>query len=1152
MRDLFDDFMRELAERQRKLEGRPADGSDAQPDPSPADGEEATEPDGAAEPVPRADSDEDRHPGGADDAAADAPAPTADDEDPRRPVQISSHDRRSPRDADDREAGRRGGSGEPPRRRGPGGPNDGGSLRRRIGGAGPQALLVIVGVILLAAVFLVGTGIELATDATWFRSVGYDSVFWTRLGLQVGLFAAGLFASLVFLGLNLLLAGRIAPPPGTGGERFRAFIARLGEAARGSAEPFGASARDAFGARDPFGGRRRPPFGGDDDRPRTARPVGPPAFTMEDLPNLAPFVTVGLIIVAILAALGTAGSLSGGWETIALWQNRSPFTDAAGAVVTDPVFGRDVSFYLFELPFLQLVQSILAGLLLAALVLSALRYAVAALRGGGFPIAVRVHLAVLGAFSLLTVAAGYQLDKLSLVYSTNGVATGVSYTDQAARFFANDALTIVAGLVGVLLIVAAFTRWVWPIGAGIAVWLGLAILVGGIYPEAIQRFTVDPNQFAQERPYIVNNIKMTRTAYNLTGWQDQNYGGAAPLTADVIAQEASTFDNARLWDYRPLQTTLDAIQTVRQYYDFVDVDTDRYQIAGKDRQVMLAARELAPERNPQGGSWVNQRIVFTHGYGVAMVPVNQVDSQGLPKLIIRDLPPVASAGAPPVNEPRIYFGERPNDWVIVGAKQAEFDYPVGTSDVAAPNQQVETRWTGTTGIKLDSLLTRLLFAARFKDLNLLISDQVTADSQLLMYRSLGERLNLIAPFLTYDKDPYLVVTGAGRLVYVQDAYTTSDRFPNAELFDNSALTQGSGLGGLQFNYVRNSVKVVMDAYDGSMTFYVADSTDPIIRAWQGVFPSMFKPLSSMTPDLQAHLRVPEELFNVQTMTFARYHVTDPASFYQGDDLWTVPQNQGATATGQLPLEAYYVYMRMPGEPDPEFLLLQPMVPKARPNMIAWVAARNDAPNYGAVRVYRFPRDTSIFGPAQIEARIDQEPEISSQLTLWSQAGSTVVRGNLIVVPVQDSIIYLEPIYLQSTGSAIPEFTKIVVASPTKIVWGDTLAQALTALLAGGAGPTPTPTPGPSASPGGSPSPTTTPTSGPEATPRPDDVAGLIRYANAHYELAQAALRAGDFATYGSEMAKVQAALRQLGIVTATPAPSAPPAPSAAPSPSATP
>jgi uncharacterized membrane protein (UPF0182 family) len=382
-----------------------------------------------------------------------------------------------------------------------------------------------------------------------------------------------------------------------------------------------------------------------------------------------------------------------------------------------------------------------------------------------------------------------------------------------------------------------------------------------------------------------------------------------------------------------------------------------------------------------------------------------------------------------------------------------------------------------------------------------------------------------------------VVTGDGRLVYIQDAYTLTDRYPNAQHFDGSTLGPDSGLRGRVFNYIRNSVKIVMDAYDGTMTFYVADPSDPLIRAWQGVFPTLFRPLDEMPARLRRHLRVPEELFNVQTRVFARYHVTDPLVFYQGDDLWTVPQVQPTEGTNQLPQEAYYVYMRMPGEAEPEFLLLQPMVPAARPNMIAWVAARNDGEHYGDVRVYRFPRDTSVFGPVQIEARIDQDPIISAQVSLWNQAGSQVIRGNLIVIPVQDSIIYLEPIYLQSTGSAIPEFTKIVVASPTRIVWGDTLEEALNLLVEGGPGPGPTPTPGPEPSPGASPAPTPTP--GPGGTPAPDDMAALVRYANERFEAAQEALRRGDFATYGAEIAEVERTLRQLEILAganATPGP----------------
>jgi uncharacterized membrane protein (UPF0182 family) len=1117
MRDLFNDFMKELAERQRQAQAAargerlPAPGDpapDAEPDAESGPDEAADGPHAATGDPGAAHHPDDGH----TPDATDAPPPL------HRPRPVRDGHGAPP-------------PGTPPRRRGPGGPNDGGSRRSRVGSLGPQLVLGVVAVILLSAIFLVGTGLQLVTDATWFKSVGYDPVFWTRIGAQAGLFALGLAVALVFLLVNIWLAGRLSPPPGTGaGDRFRSFVDRLGQAARSTGE---SQLRTRY---DTFGQPRRGPFGDDEDRLRAIRPVGP-SLTTADLPDLRPLSVVVLVILAVLVALGTAGALSGSWETVALYANRVPFAAAGAVPVVDPVFGRDISFYFFDLPFLRLLQAAAGGLLLAALLFALARYVVAALGGSGFTTPVRVHLGVLAGLYLLTVAAGYQLDKLELVYSTNGVATGVSYTDQAARFFALDALTIVAGIVAALLVAGAFTRWVAPLGAGVAIWLGLSLLLGTVYPEAIQKFTVDPNQYAQEQPYVVNNIAMTRLAYGLTAWQSLPYNGSAPLTADAVAKDSATFQNARVWDYRPLKTALEQIQTVRQYYQFVDVDTDRYAIDGVTRQVMLSARELAPELNPQAGSWVNQRIVFTHGFGLAMVPVSGVGAQGLPQLIIKDLPPVASAGAPVVKEPRIYFGERPNDWVLVGGRQPEFDYPTGSGDQASAGAVTQTRWAGTTGIKLDSILTRLLFAARFRDLNLLISDQVTADSQLLMNRSLGERLHLIAPFLAYDKDPYLVVTDDGRMVYVQDAYTVSDRFPNAEPFDGGTLGVGSGLSGQSINYIRNSVKVVMDAYDGSMTFYVADPSDPLIRAWSGVFPTLFKPLDAMPSGLRPHLRVPEELFNVQTAVYARYHVTDPAVFYQNNDLWKVPQQSQSTdtATGALPLQAYYVYMRMPGEANPEFLLLQPMVPKARPNMIAWVAARNDAPNYGKVVVYDFPDTSSIFGPEQVEARIESESTISAQLSLWRQGGSSVVLGNLIVIPVQDSILYLQPIYLQSTTSPIPQLTKVVLATPTKVVWGDTLQQALDFLLAGSSTPSPSPSPGgPSPSPGVSPSPgasaTPGPSGGPEVTPRPDDLKALITYANAHFEAAQAALRAGDFTTYGAEIAKVQATLRQLGVV----------------------
>jgi uncharacterized membrane protein (UPF0182 family) len=532
-----------------------------------------------------------------------------------------------------------------------------------------------------------------------------------------------------------------------------------------------------------------------------------------------------------------------------------------------------------------------------------------------------------------------------------------------------------------------------------------------------------------------------------------------------------------------------------------------------------------------------------------MVPVNEVTAEGLPHLLIRDLPPVSDPSVPTISQPRIYFGERSPDYVIVGARQPEFDYPAGNSQAGGADQGTQTSWTGTTGISLNSTLTRLLFALRFRDLNLLISDQITPSSQLLMHRTLSDRIERVAPFLAYDHDPYLVVGANGGLWYVQDAYTTSDRFPNAQGVDTASLPTTSGLAGMDLNYVRNSVKVVMNAYDGTMTFYAADPTDPILRAYEGVFPGLFHSLDDLSPDLRAHLRVPEDLFNVQTRLYAQYHVTDPETFFRGSDVWAVPETpQNANLP---PSEPNYVEMRMPGETSTEFLLLQPMVPVGRPNMIAWVAARNDAPNYGAVRVFRFPQDTAVRGPNQIIAQMQADPIISSQVTLWDQSGCRVVYGHLIVVPVQDSIVYLMPVYLQSTTSAFPAFQKIIVATSTKVVWGNTLADALQLLLTGGPGSSPGPSPGPSPSPGasGSPQPSTSPgaTPGPTGTPGPvptgaippppaGDVAALVAYANFHFEQAQAALRAGDFARYGQEIAAVQQALQLLTQLVGSPPP----------------
>jgi uncharacterized membrane protein (UPF0182 family) len=1098
MRDLFDDFLDEL--RRKEAEARGEDPDRVAPRrPKPVG------------PAPDGDPDESGDEGSSGDPDdADGARRARADRDTGRP-------RRPPRPtAVDGDGGGRG-------RRG-----------RRIG------LYLAIGVILL---IIVGSGVllDLWTDALWYQSVGFDTVFWTRLGAQFGLFLGTLVVASIVLFGNLFLAGRLAPAPTGGpGGSFRGLFERLNEAAL-AADPDRRPGAGGFASFGQSGGAQ------------AARERAP--FDADDIPDLTPIASIVLVVIAALAVLAIASAVGGSWETVLLWQNRVPFSPDTASATVDPVFGRDIGYFLFELPFLRMVQAVFNGIVLATLILVFIRYVVAATRGSlVFSTPVRVHLAVLAGLFLLSVAFGYQLDKYELVYSSRGIATGVSFTDQNAQFFAYDVLTVLSGLAAALLVGGAFTRMLWPLGLVVTVWFLASIVVGRLYPEAIQRFTVEPNQYAQEERYIANNIAMTRLAYGLDAWEDnRSFRGEEVLTEEAIAAEVDTFTNARLWDYRPLGATLDQLQRVRRYYDFTDVDTDRYIIEGQQRQVMLSARELALEQNPAAIGFVNQRIVYTHGIGVAMVPVNEVANEGQPRLFIRNLPPVSSDGAPEITEPRIYFGERESGYVITGALQTEFDYPTGEGE-GGGDPGTETRWTGDTGIKLDTTLMRLLFALRFRDLDLLISNQVTANSQLLMHRYMADRLPRIAPFLAYDKDPYLVITDEGRLTYVQDAYTMSDRFPHAQYFDPGQL-EATNLGRGAFNYIRNSVKITMDAYDGTVTYYVADESDPIVRAYASIFPTLFRPLDEMPADQRAHVRFPEELFNVQTRVFGRYHVTNPLRFFQSDDLWTVPQGQ--TNEQSLPSEAYYVIMRMPGEDAAEFLLLQPMVPTNRPNMIAWIAARSDGDEYGTTRVYRFPPETSVFGPAQIEARIDQDPAISEQFTLWRNSGSNVIRGNLIVVPVGDSLIYLQPVYLQSTGSAFPEFRRIVVASPREVVWADSLSESIRLLLlaesGNGPGPGPTPTPDPGASPtptpdpGASPTPTPGPTIDP-SDPLPDDVAGLIEYAFLHNQLAQDALQDGDFATYGEERAKVDAALERLNEL----APDLGLAPGQSPSPSASP
>ena len=530
------------------------------------------------------------------------------------------------------------------------------------GGTGRQIVLVSLVFVLIGLFLVSSTLLDLVTDAMWFDSVGFDSVFWTRVGSQAALFIGALAIGLLVLLGNLWLAGRLGPPAGTGGGAIRSIVDRLNDAAEASAT--------GRGRRSPGYGGRRP------DEPRAF------AFEPDSIPDFGPLATAGLAAIGVFIAVVIAAAVGGAWETVLLWQHRVSFSPEGVAATTDPIFNRDIGYFLFELPFLRLVQGVFNGLVIAALLLSLGRYLVTATRGGLiFATPVRLHLAVLGALLLLSVAFGYQLDKLELVYSTRGAATGVSYTDFHAQFFAFDALTVISGLAAAFLVGGALTRLLWPLGLTIGVWLIASLVIGRLYPEAIQRFTVVPNEFAQEERFIANNIAMTRLAFDLGDWEDRAFRGEAPITQALVDAEADTFTNARLWDYRPLNDTLDQLQTVRRYYDFTDVDADRYTIGDEERQVWISARELALEQNPNAVGFTNQRIIFTHGIGAVMTPVNEVANDGQPRLFIGNLPPVSTAGAPAITEPRIYFGERPSGYVVTGARLNEFDFPTGEGDV---------------------------------------------------------------------------------------------------------------------------------------------------------------------------------------------------------------------------------------------------------------------------------------------------------------------------------------------------------------------------------------------------------------------------------------------------------------------------------------
>jgi uncharacterized protein len=911
---------------------------------------------------------------------------------------------------------------------------------------------LIAGGIVAAVIVLglLGGAINLITDVMWYDALDRRDVLQTRLWAQIALFGIGFTAMLVPVLVSVWLARRIAP---------QSPVRRLGG---------------------------------------------------WELPDVSRLIGLALVGIAVLLALGSGAAWSGAWETILLFFNG----EAWGT--TDPTLGRDIGFYVFDLPFWRFLLGWASTALIIIGILTLVAYAARALRWQFHLSApVRAHLSVIGALLLVVIAAGYQLDIAELAYSTRGWDGNVQaalYTDMNAQYPAYVILTVVALVSAGLLLLNTWFRTLWLLGLAAGAWFLLSIVVGGLYPGFVQRVQVEPNELTVELPYIRNHLEATRDAFDLDAIETRPFTGEQELSRPVFAEDQSTIDNLRLWDYRPLLTTFGQQQNLRRYYRFADVDIDRYQIEDEQRQIMLSARELDVELFGPNRTWTQERLVYTHGYGITAVPVDAVTPAGTPDYLVSGINREPQL---PITEPRIYFGEETDTYVVTSTTTAEFDYPLDTD--ASGDAGTNTVWEGTTGVDIGNPIGRLLFALRFGDFNLLISSQLTDDSQILFRRDIEERVREIAPFLAYDHDPYLV-SSEGRLVWVWDAYTVTNRYPNAQPLGEDSRFPGA-------NYVRNSVKVAVDAYNGTVRFFLADPDEPIAAAYARIFPDLFEPLDAMPEELRAHLRYPEDLFVAQNQAFRLYHLpaTDggASTFYNQDDRWAIPED--VTAGGDQPMEPYYVIMRVPGEDAAEFVLIQPMVPEGRPNMIAWVAARMDPGVYGEKIAFQFPTGTTTQGPVQIEARINADDAISEQFTLWSNAGSQVVRGNLLVLPIgEDALLYVEPIFLQAQGAPFPEFVRVIMADQNRVAFAETVEEGLAQLL-GEAEPPPPEAPGPSPSPGESPEPS--PSSTPDELPA--DFDSLVEEAQRLYAEAQDALADGDLGTYQERIDELAAVLEAL-------------------------
>ncbi len=800
-------------------------------------------------------------------------------------------------------------------------------------------------------------------------------------------------------------------------------------------------------------------------------PPIPPLFTLESVWQVCQqlggqSLTFGLLLSSAIAlliypqlllnAIALLLSAIMGLVLSAHWANILQYLRPTAFRASEPLFNKDISFYIFTLPIWRLLEFWLVGLFLYGLIAVALTYLLSgdSLSQGrfrGFSRPQQQHLLALGSGLMLIVAFSYWLSRYELLYSTRGVAYGASYTDIAIQLPGYTLLSVLAIASSILLLVRAIARTSTKkfslIFYGLGLYTTIAIGAGFVLPTVVQRLIVQPNELARERPYIERSIALTRQAFNLDNIEIRSFNPQDNLTYADIQANKLTINNIRLWDRKPLLDSNRQLQQIRLYYQFPDADIDRYTLQAnsstnfENRQTLIAARELDYSAVPgQAQTWVNQRLIYTHGYGFTLSPVNTVAPSGLPEYFIKDIggasaPDTSSAAVSasiPIGQPRIYYGEIANTYVMTGTKVKELDYPSG-------NDNVYNTYDGRGGINIGSFWRKSLFAKYLNDWQMLLTRNFMPDTKVLFRRNINQRIREVAPFLQYDRDPYLVVADTktpgqegNYLYWIVDAYTTSDRYPYSDK------------GSQGINYIRNSVKVVIDAYHGSVDFYIADARDPIINTWQQLFPKLFKPLSAMPETLRSHLRYPVDFFNIQSERLMTYHMTDAQVFYNREDQWQIPNE----VYGNKPklVEPYYLITSLPTVPFEEFILLLPYTPRQRTNLIAWLAARSDGENYGKLLLYEFPKQQLVYGTEQIEARINQDPVISQQISLWNRQGSRVIQGNLLIVPIEQSLLYVEPIYLEAEQNSLPTLIRVVVAYENRIVMAETLDQALRAIF----------------------------------------------------------------------------------------------------------